>query len=248
MNVVRKTSIGVYQRIFTFLLQVYRSKYLLCQKRFQTGRAFSDTSRKNDPSYLLRYRLIWFTDVLHTYLSDYVLVPSTAQMRTRLVEAEDIDAMAAVHEQYIMQLQSRCLLARNLGPIHYAIISVLDLCILFCDSRTQQKENVRKPKRESLYATRHRSTNSRLRRRRTTEVSDSSGGEDDTEQEYDADTEIGPVFEGPYEERISKMRQEFDRLCAFISAGLRGVSRAGGEQCWEMLAERLEWQASQAGP
>lgn len=229
-------------------MQVIRGKYLLRQIDFQTDRASLHTSRGKNSGYLLRYRLTWFTNTLHSYLTEYVLVPSTAQMRMQLADAEDIDAMVAIHESYVSQLQSRCLLAKNLAPIYQAITSVLDLCILFRDLRTQQEAYADTAKRRLSYAGRRRSTLSRLQRLRVTLVSDSSSGdEDEAGHEYDADTEIGPVSQGSYEERIDKLRGEFDRLCEFISAGLRGVSRAGGEQCWEMLAERLEWQTGRPG-
>ena len=37
------------------------------------------------------------------------------------------------------------------------------------------------------------------------------------------------------------MKDQFGQLCGFVNAGLRGVTRAGGQQCWEILAEKLEW-------
>ena len=37
------------------------------------------------------------------------------------------------------------------------------------------------------------------------------------------------------------LMEEFNRALSFVKAGLRGVSRAGGETLLEKLAERLEW-------
>ncbi|SMQ53719.1 unnamed protein product [Zymoseptoria tritici ST99CH_3D7] len=40
---------------------------------------------------------------------------------------------------------------------------------------------------------------------------------------------------------VAGLLEQFESSMAFLIAGVRGVSRAGGEQALEMLAERLEW-------
>ncbi|KAK5741733.1 hypothetical protein LTR17_003724 [Elasticomyces elasticus] len=40
---------------------------------------------------------------------------------------------------------------------------------------------------------------------------------------------------------VTRMAAEFDKNLAFVAAGLRSVSRAGGETAFEALAERLQW-------
>ena len=67
----------------------------------------------------------------------------------------------------------------------------------------------------------------------------SSSSEED--EDYDADTETPSASDESYEERLQKIEEQFGQLLHFTIAGLRGVSRAGGELAWEMLAERLEW-------
>ncbi|KAK4953976.1 hypothetical protein LTR10_008580 [Elasticomyces elasticus] len=42
---------------------------------------------------------------------------------------------------------------------------------------------------------------------------------------------------------VTRMAAEFDKNLAFVAAGLRSVSRAGGETALEALAERLQWNA-----
>ncbi|KAK5682991.1 hypothetical protein LTS10_004519 [Elasticomyces elasticus] len=42
---------------------------------------------------------------------------------------------------------------------------------------------------------------------------------------------------------VTRMTAEFDKNLAFVAAGLRSVSRAGGETALEALAERLQWNA-----
>ncbi|KAK7509387.1 Spc98 family-domain-containing protein [Phyllosticta citriasiana] len=44
---------------------------------------------------------------------------------------------------------------------------------------------------------------------------------------------------------LQHMAVQFEQLHGFVVAGLRGISRAGDELCWEMLAERLEWEGVQ---
>ncbi|KAK3643991.1 hypothetical protein LTR56_009843 [Elasticomyces elasticus] len=42
---------------------------------------------------------------------------------------------------------------------------------------------------------------------------------------------------------VTRMAAEFDKILAFVAAGLRSVSRAGGVPALEALAERLQWNA-----
>ncbi|KAK8153998.1 Spc98 family-domain-containing protein [Phyllosticta citrichinensis] len=50
---------------------------------------------------------------------------------------------------------------------------------------------------------------------------------------------------GSFVSSLQRMVEQFEQLHGFVVAGLRGVSRAGDERCWEMLAERLEWEGVQ---
>jgi gamma-tubulin complex component 5 len=61
--------------------------------------------------------------------------------------------------------------------------------------------------------------------------------EDDPD--YDMEASVEDIS---FKDQLRQMRQQFDQLCGFVTAGLRGVARSGARQAeWEMLAERLEW-------
>lgn len=251
MNIIQRSSLAVYQRIFTLLLQVYRAKYLLQNFDLNDENNSADINLKH-MSYNIRHKLVWFTDNLRSYLTETVIAESTAQLRKDLNNAEDIDAMADVHSKYITRLEAQCLLAKNLTPIHQSVVSLLDLAVIFYETKSLQRDG-----REAQADT--KSKREKMRRRKSAILQlqefnpdDSSSGEDDhidqEENNYEADAEDAAPREQSSREKLVKMQDQFNRSMHFITAGLRGVSRAGGESTWEMLAERLEWETSRNRP
>jgi gamma-tubulin complex component 5 len=168
-------------------------------------------------------------------------------MRQQLSAAEDMDAIIAVHENYIVRLEDQCLLSPKLAPIYQAIISLLDLTIHLSDAHTiYAGEKVFDNMSRSVSI--HMkplppSSQQRRRRRRAKEGHDDIGSSSSSDElsAEEADTSYISFQETAYAERLQQMREQFERLCSFARAGLRGVARAGGEPCWEMLAEKLEW-------
>lgn len=257
-NIVRKQSIVIYQRICTLLLQIRRSKHLLERQRLLTthqsslDNASDDEANENSHIYALRLRLLVFINTLYAYLTETVLGPSTADMRKAMADAQDVDAIIAVHESYIAHLEAQCLLSKKLAPIHQAIISLLDLAILFSDTQASYNgERLADLTNRSILST---ASTQRWRRRRSRRPpnggppSSSSSGDDDdadADNEDDAangvDTSYISTAETTYVDRLRKMREQFERLYEFVSVGLQAVGRTGGEPCWEVLAERLAW-------
>jgi gamma-tubulin complex component 5 len=221
------------------MLQIYRAKYLLCQK--------DPSSRTDHLAASLRHRLQWFADTLKSHIVHSVLQPSSATLREQLAAAEDVDEMADVHQAFIASVQARCLITKSLAPIHNVIIAILDLAVQFTDARRQQAGlRVRddKPTHAARKVAAKRKSEIWRRYSGKDDITASSSEEsdvDDDDDDYDADTEVLSGREGSYAERMEKMRDEFGRLCSFVVTGLRGVSRAGGESSWEMLADRLDW-------
>lgn len=243
-NIIQRFSMATYQRVFRMILQIYRANYLLKLDSFnlrQFGGQYSRTCNA------IRQRLIWFTNILHSYITETVVQAAMEKFRNDLESAEDVDAMSALHENLTKKLQSRCLLAKNLAPIHDSIIAVLDLAVAYSDAQTSKltiaSDGSMLPKSQRSFIDSRRG---RRRRRGKPETSanksdSSSSDSSDEDADYDADTEKPSQREEPYEERLQKIYEQFSQLLQFIVAGLRGVSRAGGEMSWEMLAERLEW-------
>jgi gamma-tubulin complex component 5 len=196
--------------------------------------------------YGVRSRLLWFTSTLYSYLTDLVIDPNTKHMRVALGEAEDVDRMIESHRDYMKKLTDQALLGSKLDPIHKTIIIILDLSVQLSDARTV--EIAAQTAHESFVASTHDislrpslAPDPRVRKQgpRAKRYPDSSD-EDDSESETDPTTVLATEMESSYTDRLRRILSQFDDLCKFVTAGLRGVARAGGEPNWDMLADKLE--------
>ena len=243
MNIIQRSSIPVYQQIFTFLLQTYRAKYLLQNITLISIRQ-AKVPRLIQLSYKLRQRLIWFADMLRSYLTETVITLSTEAMTAAMVKAEDIDEMSTIHIKYVARLQEQSLLSENLRPIHKAIISLLDLGVLFSEVHsqdTQKKETttsqVAIPKSPAKPMSKGSRRKSFIPAIVENDSSDSdSPGDRDEEGERQKDSN-----QTSFSENLKSIDEQLGKLLPFVTAGLRSVGRVGAEPIWEMLAERLEW-------
>ena len=259
LNIITRTSLKGYQTIFSLFLQIYRAKFLLCQN--STSLRFLTM----DPLTLaVRQRLLWFTDVFFSYIVDTVVVPEVLSMRSKFSEANDVDTLATLLQEFVTRILSKCLLTNALRPIRDAVMSILDLAVLFRDAgadKLNASSNSKKMSR-NLDAGNSPSTDSRFKK--------SSQNENSSDEDYeandlnDADMETLPDREAghgwglasheklppyddpayaraPYEQRMKMLQSQFGQLCNFASAGLRSVGRASGETCHERLADLLDW-------
>ncbi|MCJ1467177.1 hypothetical protein MMC07_005800 [Pseudocyphellaria aurata] len=242
-NIIKQESILIYQRIFVFLLQVKRAKHILERQRLLKSAlpAPKNADGENHLVYSLRHRLLWFSNVLLTYLTEIVLFTATAEMRASMAAAEDVDEMIAAHEIYVSKLEKQCLIDKRLAPIQEAIISLLDLVILFSDAHafyTGQK-TLDFLNGSAVLSVRHKKVSSN-RNRSSDQGSESS--DDDKEAAPNnqvADVSYMTFNEMSYAGTLLKMHAKFAELLDFVIAGLLGVHRVGGESCWEILAESL---------
>lgn len=241
-NIIKQESVTVYHRIFVFLMQVKRAKHMLERQRLLKS-ALPATESKEGENHLvfsLRHRLLWFSNALLTYLNDIVLSAATAEMREKMAAAGDVDEMIEVHESYVSRLEKQCLIEKRLGPIHQAIISLLDLVVLFSDAHASYAvQNTTELMSRSMVPAVRRKHISSTRGRSGDEVSDSSDEDEAGSNGEMADVSYIGFAEKPYAERLLKMHTTFSKLLDFVIAGLHGVHRAGGESCWEILAESL---------
>jgi len=246
MNVVRKQSLVLYQRTFRLLLQIYRAKYLLRNTIF-----FRERDTRNTLATALRQQLQWLVDTLLSHFLYSVIQPLSEQMRHAMPLARDLDEMIEVHDRFITSVQIQCLLSKNLAPIYQALVSILELAVQFSDCRRQQiglrSRHIRHGAGPATVQFRRRST-ARQRRRsgivENSESSDESQIDNNTEDAYEADTETLTTTHGSHNEQMARIKDELDKLCSFIVTGLRGIGRAGGEDTWEMLADRLDWRCT----
>ncbi|KAL3431953.1 Spc98 family-domain-containing protein [Aspergillus tetrazonus] len=263
-NIITKDDIAAYQRVSNFLMQIRRAKYSIVKQRLQylnhdTNQAKG--SKGQTLSYAIRHNLLFFLNVFYSHLTGFVISSTTQSLRKSLSTAHDVDAMIAAHRSFMATLEEQCLLSKNLLPLHQATLSILDLCISFADlhathfqyrplhsdpTRTPRRQAPGKPSKTGLSPT-----------PRKIRYEYSYGDEEDTDEEFEevnsesdesdeAIDYISPphsasLHESQYFQRLRDIQEQFNRLVAFIAAGLKGVGRVDGQVSWEMLAEKLEW-------
>jgi gamma-tubulin complex component 5 len=232
-NIIQRSSIPVYQQLFTFLLQVYRVKYLL--QRIRPSRGAQRRSSRTQLTRKLQHCLTWFADTLRSYLTETVIFSTTQDMDANMEKAEDIDGMAQAHLKYVAKLQERAMLSDDVKPIHKAIIEILDLGVLF--ARTVASEHAGTTKDTVAKKTRSLWQRDVTIISATAELVESDSEDDDQDANSPASR---PATRDPVE-RLRFVDSEFARLLPFVTAGLRSVGRVGAEPMWEQLAERLEW-------
>ena len=236
-NVIRTDSIELYQRVFVFLTQLQRAKYLL--QRQKIAKSVQTTEKKPLLQlYNLRHRLLWLTNTMLTYITDMVLSVATADMRIAMDRAEDVDGMIAVHQAYITKVEDQCLLLKKHKSIRQAIISLLDLTILFSDV---QASSTRKISSDSggtftdTKANQKHAANSKEDR-----VAKAASDDEDSDSEYD-DSRPRPLLHSEPTDvgRLQQMLDTFRNLHSFVTAAVRGISKADSAPSWEMLANNL---------
>lgn len=240
-NIIKQESVLVYQRIFVLLMQAHRAKHMLERERLINSKMPNSEGehRQSHLVFTLRHRLLWFSNTVLIYLTDMVLATASANMRADMTAAEDVDGMIAVHEAYVSKLEQQCLVDERLENIHQAMISILNLVILFSDARASYtgKSNLDTTNRLVIPAP-NRQRMSFKRDERNHAGSDSS---DDEAQANDDIADLSYIrFEDiSYSERLLNMHARFTELLNFVIAGLHGIHRSGGEPWWEALADSL---------
>ncbi|QSS53128.1 gamma-tubulin complex component GCP5 [Histoplasma capsulatum var. duboisii H88] len=256
-NIITKQSLLAYRRVSTFLMQIRRAKYVVERQRLLRSLHSETESEKKDDvlGYSIRHHLVWFLNVLYAHLTQLVICSSTANMKESLSTAKDVDGMIAAHQSYTSSLEDQCLLSSNLAPIYQAVTSLLDLCIHFSDIQISRhgdnqfdQGNSRSLRSSTGHRYRasgsHRSRHSRSRDDESSSVDDDGICDTDDSMEDEGNLTSVSFLETSYRKRLIAVRDKFERLCSFITAGLRGMGRVDGHNSWEILAEKLEWRKS----
>ena len=213
-NITRSASPSTYSRIFNFLLQVYRAKYLLRRQFFDIRKLDSRTAElPPEVSLALRTRrsLLNVVELLHAHITSTSHMLST-KVKGEIKVADGIDAMADTWAEHERRMKTSLLVDPSLNPIREAITTLLELCERFA----QMWQGL-------MNAERHDNVK-------------------DESQDDDSETrERGPPQPTTNHQNVSEIHEELDRSISFIVAGVRGISRAGGNAALEALAERLQW-------
>ncbi|KKZ67330.1 hypothetical protein EMCG_06979 [[Emmonsia] crescens] len=263
-NIITKQSLSAYRRVSTFLMQLRRAKFVVERQRLLRSLHSETKSEKKDDvlGYSIRHHLLWFLNVLYAHLTQLVICSSTVSMKESLSKAKDVDGMIAAHQSYTSSLEDQCLLSPNLAPIYQAVISLLDLCIHFSDIQISRHGDNQfdQGNSRSLHSStglRYRTSGSLHRRRRRSRSRDNESSSFDDDDDVD-DVDDGMMvdegnltsvsfLETSYRNQLIGVRDKYEQLCSFITAGLRGMGRVDGHQSWEILAEKLEWRKSRGG-
>lgn len=145
--VIPTESLAGYQSVFTLLLQIRRASALLSRHRLLDDDRGGDNSRGDHalPSgdralyFTLRARLLWFCNTLQSYLATLVIAPRVERLRADLLRQDgqqtlDVDAMIAVHAQFVRSLVDEALLGAKLQPLHAGVLDLLDLALRLEDA------------------------------------------------------------------------------------------------------------------
>lgn len=237
-NVIRTDSIEVYQRIFIFLTQLQRAKYLLQrQKLAATGHATDE--RPFSQFYMLRHRLLWMTNTILTYMNDMVLSVATDDMRIAMDRAEDVDSMIAIHQAYISKLEDQCLLLKEHTSIRQAITSLLDLTVLFSDVQASRDTRKLSSGSESRFAERKDNIKAAIHSKPKKATNPASDDEDSDFDSSESDSDSAFHAEPPNVGKLKQMLDTFRNLHSIVTAAVGGLSKADSAPSWEMLANNL---------
>ncbi|KAL9116375.1 MAG: hypothetical protein Q9187_007100 [Circinaria calcarea] len=240
-NILKPESFATYQRVFALLLQVERAQQLLYRRPLIRWIALGAKDDKAIYHLILslQHRLLWFVNTLQTYLTTIVLPQSSADMRQQMQKAEDLDEMIDLHQRYILHLQDQCLLSERLASVHQAIISLLDLTVLFADTSASYAAKIPTDTRPEI-ARRKSSTRLVLRTQRRNSLDAFSSEDTDAEQVVGSlKKQHAYQEEGSHLAQLRKLSMTFSQLLGSIHAGLQEAIRTGKEACWEILLDDL---------
>ncbi|GAB7351046.1 hypothetical protein MBLNU459_g1528t1 [Dothideomycetes sp. NU459] len=231
-NIIRENTPSICQQVLTRLLRVYRAEYVLTKKEWMLSLS-SDHSHDPDMSQTLalRQRLLWFVGTLRAHFTE-ISALSMRHLVLTIERAPDVDGLARAYADFQRILADKLLLTRSLRPISQALLAILDVCE---DYAFVWVDMIEKAVTKS-----GRSTSRDLAARRQDSSAHSVTSQEALAGLYEEEkVEASPSMHRPSLE-VNSLRAEYDRQLLFAIAGLRGVSRAGGESAWIMLAERLQ--------
>ena len=212
-NVIRPQSMATYQHIFVFLTQIERARFLLQRNKLPAN--------ISSAFYAVRCNLLWFVNTLSSHLTTLVIAVNTAVMRHDIAFAEDVDAMIAVHQIYIAKLEDQCFLSKNHASLRQAVLSILDLAVLFSDLQPAPDAQ-EGGKGHSKFVS----------------LSDEDEDEDEDDEIQPAKR---PIIHSAIQtrERLLHIHETYSQLLSIVTAAVEGISKANGGQMWVILAGNL---------
>lgn len=222
-----------HQRVFILLTQLQRAKYLLEKRKLP--RATTLGSKYLHLIYRLHANLLWFTNTLFTHMTGMILSVNTTKMREDMSRAKDVDGMVSVHEKFIHQLKDQFLLSKQHSSLHQAIVSILDLTIVY--------SKILMEKAGIASQSKHNPKNRKSRRFISSDESDGDELDKDKGGEASASSQLKSTHVEAEStsgfEKLVNAQRTYAQLLSFIAASVRSVSKAKGDTLWEVLAGSL---------
>lgn len=240
-NVILPGSIVSYQQIALLLSQLRRVKFSLERRAyFCTQNISLGAGHVQSMARALCFQLSFFINTVYNHLTGCVIDTLTTSARARL--SGTIDEMIAVHADYIATLEHGCLCSKRIQPLREALVSTMDLCIRFTDivssPLTRQGPHLDDFEAGSFISARSQ----RYRKRRRAAESESSSDEEEASDGGDGYSTFILGEDTSILDELVRVRGDFKKHVAFLTAGLRGVARNSGEigDLFELLADALE--------
>ncbi|KAI7219928.1 hypothetical protein KC333_g2660 [Hortaea werneckii] len=213
LNITRSSDLPTHSAVFALLLQTLYAETLLRAHVSTLPPLSNSRSTLTQTHHRTAFLLNWKLTCFVNALHNHITTSAAnlhAAMMTGMQAADGIDSMSAIWSEYERRLQTALLLAPNLTPIREAIVGVLEMC--------EQFEGCWRQLFSGLAASINRQSTDKLAR-----IADDDGkGRNDVQ---------GDAME---------LLKQFNRSLSFVKAGLRGLSRAGGDAALEAFAETLE--------
>ncbi|KAK4147215.1 Spc98 family-domain-containing protein [Dichotomopilus funicola] len=214
--VIPEEAIQGYQALFTFQFQARRALSLL-QRPLQLASRHRQRQGM-ERYYLLRAKLLWFTNTITTYLTTLVLAPNIAKLRTKLYSTTDtttdtptntnttppkitlsVDDMIGAHATFVGRVADESCLTPKLKPIRDGVLDIFDLAIRLEDAQRAENAKVDDDEMEvsrlSFYGRASMSSvatrGSGMRRAKRRRLGVDGGGEDESYNDGDDDDDDG---------------------------------------------------------
>ncbi|KAI7185087.1 hypothetical protein KC363_g7334 [Hortaea werneckii] len=212
LNVTRSSNLTTHSAIFALLLQTLYAQTLL-RIHVSTLPPLSHRTSTLPQQQRTAFLLNWKLTWFVNALHHHIISSAAAlhsAMMNEMQAADGIDSISAIWSEYERRLQTALLLAPNLAPIKEALVGILEMCEQFAGCWKQLFPGLA----------------SSTKRQSTTDPA--APADDDSKARHDDHGDARDLL------------RQFDRSLSFVKAGLRGLSRAGGDAALEAFAETLE--------
>ena len=220
-TIIKPETMPIYQQIFVLLLQLLRAKYVLDRLAIRLDLS-KDAKTTRGCILRLRHRFRWFVDTMQNYLLNEVLEPIMSRNQSQMQESNDLDALIATHAISITELEALCLISDQHASTHQALISILELVIVFSDLVSGISSS-RNAINDHVF-----------------QIDDSDSSDDD--ERIDKTSLKASESSESIETRLDNISTTYTRLLYFVFTGTREVSRSRAGSTLQILVDNLRFE------